>query len=146
MTARRTGAPRYRRATEAIVLDVRRRYWREGEAVTSIAQALGLGETGVRRMAVGVTWGNVPQVDVASRVPRRRRVLRGADHPNAKLSADSVLYLRARHRAGDDLGVLAHELRVSTWCVGLIVRGERWQHLLPGAEAEPQPADPVRAA
>ena len=56
----------------------------------------------------------------------RRVTLRGAEHPNAKLTADQVRYIRTSQKFKTEL---AKELGVSPVLIYRIMKGQKWRHV-----------------
>jgi len=55
--------------------------------------------------------------------------LKGARHPNSKLTEDDVRETRRRFSSGATLGELAEVFGVSRDNIGLIVRRKAWRHV-----------------
>jgi hypothetical protein len=62
-------------------------------------------------------------------------LLRGAAHPNARLSEDAVREIRRRRASGVTLAVIAAEFGVSMVLVSLIYRRKAWRHVADEPEA-----------
>ena len=126
------------------VAEIRRRYVDRGETSESIANDLGLQQSGVWRIATGRSRRDVPVLDLNRRVRRRAAVngdehylrrcpelaKRGEDHPGAKLDEEQVLAIRARHAAGADVHALAEEYGVTAANITChIVPRRTWRHI-----------------
>jgi len=72
------------------------------------------------------------QRDNMEDMTRKGRRVRGADHPKSKLTSRQVCQIRLLYHSGNlNQYELAKRFGLSQPCVGRIVRGEVWKHLLP---------------
>ncbi len=59
------------------------------------------------------------------------RLARGEAHGSAKLTADKVIYIRARHAGGNiSMTALALQFGVTQVTVSAIIRRKKWRHIL----------------
>lgn len=77
-----------------------------------------------RHLFIGSPRVNVVDMDRKGR--RRTRVSAGEANPSAKLSADQVLSIYRRRRAGERRDDLAREYRISERTIFLITSGRAW--------------------
>jgi hypothetical protein len=108
--------------TDAQVTEIRRRY-AAGEGVATLARAYSVTSAHIHQLVAGKTRGMTPAAKHA------QIHLRGASHPNAKLSTAEVAEIRARFsRGGITKAALARAYGVSAPLIGQILSGRARRH------------------
>lgn len=67
--------------------------------------------------------------ECVARGRHKRGARRGDNHPHARLTAETVLELRTRHRGGERIAALARSIGETYQAVWCAVKGNAWKHL-----------------
>ncbi len=100
--------------------------WAAGESTSSLCTRYGIGSRSFRQIVRGRSYKNLP---VYERSTLLDPVLRGEQHPLAKLTAGQVLEIRGRLREGASPSSLARAFHVSGSTIQKIRDGQTWKHL-----------------
>lgn len=98
-----------------------------GEGMAEIGRRVGIGEVQVGRILSGKQWKHIAR-PVMNR-PIERKVLRGVDHAQSKLTDDKVRVIRKRITAGDAIRDIAADFHVSISAIRHVRSGRVWRHV-----------------
>jgi HNH endonuclease len=92
-----------------------------GESGAKLAREFEVNPSIICDITQGKTWRHLN----LKPLPNRSR---GESHRSAKLTAENVREIRARHSVGESCVQIARDFGVSRSAVSLIVRGKNWKH------------------
>ena len=123
------GVPASAKLTKDQVRDIRKMLAGDTPQ-NAIAESFGVSPSASSAIRHGRLWARAEGTDHATVAPWRGPDHIGERNPLAKLSAETVLKIVERYRAGvQTLTAIGQEFGVSRTAVGHIVHGRRWAHV-----------------
>jgi len=125
--------------TRKEVLQIREEH-QQGVSQRKLAAKFGVGQTAIRNIVTGCTWGHIGGPTIKR---RSREELKGEGNPSAKLSERTVVEIREKHYSGAPVSALVNEFGVTETTIHNIVTGRTWKSA-EGPKVESRPQEEMR--